>query len=73
MALHNNPEMYSGGAVVFDNRQPINLYAQLLQRKQAREEALDAYEMNRVNRMNEAGGRDIDRPGLDEKVIDMKT
>ncbi len=73
MALHNNSEMYSGGAVVFDNRQPINLYAQLLQRKQAREEALDAYEMNRVNRMNEAGVRDIDRPGLDAKVIDMKT
>ena len=65
--------MYRGGAVVVNTQQPLNLYAQHLQRKQAREEALDQYEMTRMNRMNEAGVRDIDRPGLDEKVLDMKT
>ena len=72
MALQNNPDMYNAGAVVVNSQPGINLYAQHLQRKQAREEALDNYEMNRMNRMNEQGVRDIDRPGLDQKVLDMK-
>ena len=65
--------MYSAGAVEVNSQPGINFYAQMLQRKQAREEALDNYEMNRINRMNEQGVRDIDRPGLDQKVLDMKT
>ena len=73
MAIQNNPNMYTGGAVVLNSQPEVNIYAQHLQRKQAREEALDAYEMNRINRMNEQGVRDIDRPGLDTKVIDLKT
>jgi hypothetical protein len=72
MALQNHPDMYNAGAVVVNSQPSVNIYAQHLQRKQAREEALDNYEMNRINRMNEQGVRDIDRPGLDAKVIDMK-
>lgn len=73
MAIQNNPNMFSAGAVSLNSQPTVNLYAQMLQRKQAREEALDAYEMNRINRMNEQGVRDIDRLGLDQRVIDMKT
>lgn len=65
--------IYSAGAVEVNQQPYINIYMHNLQRKQAREEALDNYEMNRINRMNEQGVRDIDRPGLDAKVIDMKT
>ena len=72
MALQNHPRMYSGGAVEFQSQPIVNIYAQHLQRKQAKEEALDNYEMNRINRMNEQGVRDIDRPGLDQRVLDMK-
>lgn len=73
MALQTPPNIYSAGAVTVSSQPSVNLYAQVLARKQAREEALDAYEMNRINRMNEAGVRDIDRQGLDAKIIDMKT
>jgi|SRR6185503_521697 len=73
MAVHNPSNLYTFGAVELNSQPSVNIYAQHLQRKQAREEALDAYEMNRINRMNEQGVRDIDRPGLDAKVIDMKT
>lgn len=72
MALQNDPMIYRAGAERFNTQPVVNIYAQTLARKQAREEALDNYEMNRMNRMNEQGVRDIDRPGLDQKVLDMK-
>ena len=65
--------LYTGGAVVFDSRPSTNLYAQLMARKQAREEALDEYERRRLDRMNESGLRDQDREGLDNMVLDLKT
>jgi len=72
MALHNDSRLYSGGSVVLNSQPSVNLYAQMMQRKQAREEALDEYEKNRINRMNEAGLRDQDREGLDNKVLELK-
>lgn len=71
MALQNDPMIYRAGAERFNTQPVVNIYAQTLARKQAREEALDNYEMNRMNRMNEQGVRDIDRPGLDQKVLDI--
>lgn len=73
MAVQNRNDMYSLGAVDLNSQPSVNIYAQHLQRKQAREEALDNYEMNRINRMNEQGVRDNDRSGLDARVIDLKT
>lgn len=72
MALQTPNNLYTFGAVDLNSQPSVNVYAQHLQRKQAREEALDQYEMNRINRMNEQGVRDIDRAGLDAKVLDMK-
>jgi hypothetical protein len=72
MALQNHPAMYSLGAVELNSQPSVNIYALHLQRKQAREEALDQYELNRMNRINEAGVRDIDREGLDRQVLEMK-
>jgi hypothetical protein len=66
------PNLYSGGAVVFDSRPSTNLAIQLMLKKQAREEALDEYEKNRINRINEQGLRDVDREGLDRAVMDLR-
>ncbi len=68
--IHNDPRLYSGGSVVFNSQPSVNLYAQLLQKKQAREDALDDYEKNRMRRINDKGMRDQDREVLDKSVAD---
>lgn len=69
--MPNNPS-YTGGAVAFNSNPSTNLAIQLYQRKLAREQAFDDYERNRLDRINEKGVRDIDREGLDNRILDLK-
>jgi len=72
MAIQNHPALYSGGGERLNSQPIVNIYAQTLLRRQARDEALDEYERNRINRINEAGLRDQDREGLDNRVLELK-
>jgi hypothetical protein len=72
MALRNDPRLYSGGAVTIP--QPsLNLYAQILQRQQAKADAMDQYERSRINSVNDAGLRDVDRKTLDDKLGELRS
>jgi hypothetical protein len=66
MPLRNSPDIYSGGNVVFDSTPSTNLYAQLMAKKQAKDEAIDEYYKKLPNTLNGAGMRDNDREGFDE-------
>lgn len=68
MAVQNPSNLYTGGAVLFDNQPTVNLYGQLLQRKQAKMDALDEYDKRRMNSINDAGVRDVDRQGFDQRL-----
>jgi len=68
MAIHNPSDLYTFGDVKINTQPSVNMYAQLLQKKQAREDALDAYERNRMSRINDKGMRDIDREVLDKSL-----
>lgn len=71
MALINDPRLYSGGSERLDSRPHTQLYAQLMQRKQAKEDALDQYYQNLHKSINPAGMRtkDIDG-GFSKKLSD---
>jgi len=71
--VRNDPRMYSDGSVVFDTQPIVNLYGQLMAKKQAKEEALDQYDKQRINNINSAGLRDVDRQGLDQRVAQIQT
>lgn len=64
MALNINPSIYSGGAVEFDSSPTVNLYAQVMARKQAQEQAkqqsLDEYIRGLNTKINPAGKRTVD-------------
>ena len=66
MALVNNPNLYTGGAVTFDNTPSVNLYAQMLQRREAKrlasEEAFGNYLRDASTKINAAGKRSQDDP-----------
>ena len=57
MALRNDPRLYTGGAVAFDSRPHLQLYANLQAREQAKNEAFDEYIRNadRESKFNLAG------------------
>lgn len=73
MAVQNHPAMYSGGAVVLDTSPLVNLYARVLAQKQAKIDALDEYDRNRVNNINTAGLRDQDREEFNSKVDNLRS
>ena len=68
MALQNHPALCTGGAERFQYPS-ANLYAQMLARKQARQEALDQYYQNLHKNINPAGMRTQDiTGGFSQKV-----
>lgn len=73
MAIHTDPRMYSGGAVVFNNQPSVNAYANLLARQQAKMDAMDNYERSRINSVNEAGMRDNERKIFDDQLADLRS
>lgn len=72
MAIQNHPSLYTGGNVVFDQRPHTQLYAQLEQRKAARDEAFDSYIRNLNKNVNAAGMRNVDRPVFDKQFSDFQ-
>ena len=73
MAVQNDPRLYSAGAVVFDSSPSTNLYGNLLQRRQAKMDALDEYDKQRINSINPNGVRDKDREGFDSRINSLRT
>jgi len=72
MAVHNPSTLYTGGAVVFNSQPEVNMYANLLAKRQAKMDALDQYDMKRMNSINDAGLRDKDRQPFDQKLQDLR-
>ena len=64
MAIVNDPRLYSGGSAEFDSTPTVNLYANLLAKKQAKMDALDEYDKKRLDTINPNGVRDVDRSAL---------
>lgn len=73
MALHTPNDLYTGGAAVFDSRPYVNFSAALMQRKQAKDEALDKYYNDLNKSINPAGVRTQDINGFMEKTNGMQT
>jgi len=55
--------LYSGGAVVFNSQPSVNFYAQLMQRQQAKRDALDQYYQKALMDVTPAGMRNVDITG----------
>jgi hypothetical protein len=72
MAIHNDSRMYSAGNVVFDQQPHVQLYANLMQRKAAKDEAFDEYIRNQNKGINAAGMRNADRPVFDKKYSELQ-
>lgn len=76
MALINNPNLYTGGAVAFDNSQTVNLYAQLKARQEAKrvaaEEAFGNYLKEASTKVNAAGKRSQDDPAFQHLYNDWQ-
>lgn len=68
MALINDPRLYSGGSAVFDSRPHTQLYANLMARKQARDDAYDEYIRNLNKSINPAGLRNQERAVFEDKL-----
>jgi len=68
MAIHNDSRIYSGGNVVFNEAPHVALYADLMKRKQAKDEAFDEYIRGLNKEINPAGVRNIDMPILNDKI-----
>ena len=72
MATVNPAGLYTGGAVRLNSAPEANIYAQLLARKQAKDDAIDEYYRKLPSTVNSAGMRDQDRQGLDQAVGDWQ-
>lgn len=72
MALHNPSTLYSGGNVQFDATPTINLYANLMAKKQAKDEAIDEYYRKLPGTLNNAGMRDQDIEGFNNEVLSLQ-
>lgn len=60
MALNNPSSLFTAGAVKLDSTPSVNLYAQLLQRKQAKQDALDQYYQKALTDVTPTGMRNKD-------------
>lgn len=74
MAVHNDPRLYSGGALVLNSQPETNFYAQLLAKQQAKRDALDQYYQKTIQDTTPAGMRNKDVVGgWSKKLNDWQT
>lgn len=73
MAIVNDPRLYSGGSAILDSTPSVNLYANLLAKKQAKMDALDEYDKKRLDTVNPNGVRDNDREGFDGRIGQLRS
>lgn len=72
MALQINPHAYTGGAERFNPLPHTQLYIQLKQREQAKNEAFDEYLRNLNKNINSAGLRNQERPVFEQKLAEWQ-
>lgn len=72
MALINDPLQWSEGAERLNSRPHTQLYVQLKQREQAKNEAFDEYVRNLNKNINSAGLRNQERPVFEQKLADWQ-
>ena len=72
MAVQNDPRLYSAGAVTFDATPSTNLYAQLMAKRQAKDEAIDEYYRKLPSTLNKEGIRNQDREGFDKEIVKIQ-
>ena len=68
MALQINPNLYTGGNERVDSRPHVALYARLMEREQARNDAFDQYFRNLNKNINPAGMRNQEREVFEDKL-----
>lgn len=68
MAVNLGGNLFNAFTERLDSSQTANMFKQQLFRKQAKEEALDEYDRERMNSVNPTGVRDVDRPGFDNRM-----
>lgn len=73
MALYTSPHLYTGGATVFNSSPYVNFAANLMAKKQAKDEALENYYQNLNKSINPAGVRTQDINGFMEKTNGLQT
>jgi len=67
MALVNNPNVYTGGNVVFDNSRGLDLMAKLQAQERAKLDAVDEYVRGLNTKITPKGMRRVDEPVFNEK------
>ncbi len=72
MAVNFNNRLFTGGAVSFNTQPEVNMYAQLMARKRAKEDAIDEYYRRLPSTINEAGMRDTERPIIHDMLNNAK-
>jgi hypothetical protein len=72
MAIVNDPRLYLGGSERINTRPSVQLYGQLMARKQARDDAYDEYIRNLNKSINSAGMRNVDRQAFDKQLSDWQ-
>ena len=73
MAVNLPSGLFNAYTEVLDSSPTANRFAQEKARRQARMDALDEYDRNRINSINSTGVRDNDRQGFDERLQKIQT
>lgn len=73
MAIQLDPRLYTAGNVEFDSTPTVNLYGNILAKRQAKMDALDQYDRARINNINPQGLRDVDRQGFDQRLSNVQS
>lgn len=68
MAVNLGSNLFNAFTERLDSSQTANMVKQQQLRKQAKEDALDEYDRERILSVNPQGVRDVDRPGFDQRM-----
>ena len=72
MAINNSPDLYMGGATIFNSQPATQFYLQSMAKKRAKDEALDNYYRDFNKSLNPAGMRNQDIEGWMGKVNEWR-
>lgn len=72
MAIRNDPRLYTGGAVEFDSTPSVNMYANLLAKKQAKDEALNQFFEKELMDLSPTGVREVHKPGIISELDNLR-
>lgn len=72
MAINNSPDLYMGGATIFNSQPATQFYLQSMAKKRAKDEALDNYYRDFQKSINPAGVRNQDIEGYMQRVNEWR-